>query len=246
VKVITWNVNSLRTRLPRLLGLLERESPDVVCLQETKVPDLDFSLSALSQAGYQVTSHGLGGSAGVAIVSKQRATGAEAGFAGDPLPDQARVIAATVDGIRVVSVYVVNGRSLDDPAYQAKLEWLDAFTNWLESTHDPRTSLIVAGDFNVAPHDRDVHDPSAWTGRIHVSEAERARIRALFDWGLVDLLRVHTDQSGIHTWWDYRANASIGRIRANARGFHTAESFISMIMLDRAGIAPTLPWAQAS
>lgn len=97
---------------------------------------------------------------------------------------------------------MVNGRSLDDLTYQAKLEWLDAFTAWLESSHAPRTPLIVAGDFNVAPDDRDVHDPSAWTGRIHVSEAERARIRALFDWGLVDLLRVHSEP-GIHTWWDY-------------------------------------------
>jgi exodeoxyribonuclease-3 len=161
VKVVTWNVNSLRSRLPRLVGLLERESPDIVCLQETKLSDLDFPILDLDQAGYQVVCHGLGGSAGVAIVSKQRATKFEAGFVGDPVPDQARVVAATVGGIRVVSVYVVNGRSLDDPAYQAKLEWLDAFTAWLESTHDPRTPLILAGDFNVAPDDRDVHDPSA-------------------------------------------------------------------------------------
>jgi exodeoxyribonuclease-3 len=112
-----------------------------------------------------------------------------------------------VDGIRVVSIYVVNGRSPDDPAYQAKLEWLDAFTVWLESTHDSEIPLIIAGDFNVAPDDRDVHDPAVWAGRIHVSEAERARIRSLLDWGLVDLLRMHTVQPGIHTWWDYRAGA---------------------------------------
>ncbi|HEX6300338.1 MAG TPA: exodeoxyribonuclease III [Acidimicrobiia bacterium] len=207
MKVITWNVNSLRSRLPRLRALLERESPDIVCLQETKVSDPDFPSLALGQAGYQVVSHGLGGSAGVAILSKQSAQAAEPGFVGDPLPDQARVVAATVGGIRVVSVYVINGGSLDDPAYQAELEWLDAFTAWLKSSHDPRTPLIVAGDFNVAPDDRDVHDPSAWTGRIHVSEAERARIRSLFDWGLVDLLRVKTVLPGFHTWWDYRAGA---------------------------------------
>lgn len=104
MKVITWNVNSLRSRLPRLLALLERECPDIVCLQETKLSDLDFPLLALGQAGYQVVCHGQGGSAGVAIVSKQRATGAESGFVGDPLPDQARVVAASVGGIRVVSV----------------------------------------------------------------------------------------------------------------------------------------------
>lgn len=207
VRVITWNVNSLRSRLSRLLALLERESPDIVCLQETKLSDLDFPSLALDQAGYQVVSHGLGGSAGVAILSKQSAQAAESGFVGDPLPDQARVVAATVGGIRVVSVYVVNGRSPNDPAYRAKLEWLDAFTAWLESTHDPESPLIVAGDFNVAPEDSDVHDPAAWTGRIHVSESERARIRTLFDWGLVDLLRMQTDQPGIHTWWDYRAGA---------------------------------------
>jgi len=102
-------------------------------------------------------------------------------------------VAATVDGIRIVSIYVVNGRSLHDPAYHTKLEWLDAFTIWLKSTHDPGMPLIVAGDFNVAPDDRDVHDPAAWAGKIHVSEAERARVRALLDWGLVDLLRVHAD-----------------------------------------------------
>lgn len=121
-------MNSLRSWLPRLLGLWERESPDIVCLQETKVSDLDFPILGLDQAGYQAVTHGLGGSAGVAILSKHQATGAEAEFAGNPLPDQARVIAATVDGIRVVSVYVVNGRSPDDPAYQAKLEWLAAIT----------------------------------------------------------------------------------------------------------------------
>lgn len=207
MRVITWNVNSLRSRLPRLLALLERENPDIDCLQETKVSDLDFPSLPLDQAGYHVVGHGLGGSAGVAILSRQSAQAAEPGFVGDPMPDQARVVVATVGGIRVVSVYVVNGRNLDDPAYRAKLEWLDAFTAWLESTHDPRTPLIVAGDFNVAPEDRDVHDPAVWTGRIHVSEAERARIRTLFDWGLVDLLRMHTEQSGIHTWWDYRAGA---------------------------------------
>ncbi len=207
MRVITWNVNSLRSRLPRLLALLDREKPEIVCLQETKVSNGDFPTLPLVEIGYHVVANGSGGSAGVAILSRRPPEVIQLGFPGDPLHEEARVVVATVGRIRTVCVYVVNGRSLNDPTYQTKLEWLDAFTRWLTQSHDRGEALLLAGDFNVAPDDRDVHDPDAWEDSIHVSEPERARIRALLDWGLIDLLRLHSDQPGLHTWWDYRSGA---------------------------------------
>jgi exodeoxyribonuclease III len=207
MKIITWNVNSVHARLPRLIALLARHQPDVVCLQETKTADDEFPVEAVAAAGYQAAVHGEAGRNGVAVLARAPLTDAVPGFAGDPVPEQARVLSATVDGLRVVCVYVVNGKETGAPEYELKLRWLDAFAGWLRETQQPASPLIIAGDFNVTPDDRDVYDPDVWRGRNLASEPERQRIRALLDWGLTDLARAHNPGPGPFTFWDYRAGA---------------------------------------
>lgn len=207
MKIITWNVNSIRTRLPRALALLERHQPDILCLQETKVVDEDFPLEHFARLGYRCQLFGQKTYNGVALLSKQELSGVTRGFAGDPVPDQTRVISAELDGVRVTNLYVVNGESVESDKYRVKLAWLDALATWFETTHDPAQPHVVVGDFNIAPEDRDIHDPARWQGKVLASEAERERLRRLCGWGLVDLLREKTQESGIHTWWDYRMGA---------------------------------------
>jgi exodeoxyribonuclease-3 len=207
VKIVTWNVNSVRQRVARTVALLERYEPDVLCLQETKTTDELFPASSFEALGYHCTLNGQAGRNGVAILSRAPATDVVRGFPGDPASDQARVVSATIDGVRVVNVYVVNGKHVGAPEYELKLRWLDALGAWIRDAHTPDDALAVAGDFNVAPDDRDVHDPDAWHGENLASEPERARVRALLDWGMTDLLRLHHDGPGPFTWWDYRAGA---------------------------------------
>jgi exodeoxyribonuclease III len=207
VEIITWNVNSVHTRLPRLIALLARHQPDVVCLQEIKTTSEAFPADDIAAAGYQAVVHGEGGRNGVAVLARGPLTDAVQGFAGDPVPEQARVLSVTAGGLRVVCVYVVNGKEVSAPEYELKLRWLDAFASWLRDTQRPAEELIVAGDFNVTPDDRDVYDPEAWRGRNLASEPERARIRALLDGGLTDLTRAHNPAPGPFTFWDYRAGA---------------------------------------
>ena len=163
----------MRQRLPRLLALLARHRPDVVCLQETKTTDVDFPDRELAGAGYGSMSYGQRAYNGVAIVARTPITEVSRGFDGDPVPAEARVISASVGGIRVVNVYVVNGKAVGDPAYEVKLRWLDALTTWLAGSADKAAPLVVAGDFNVAPSDLDVHDPGT-VGR----QEPRVRARA--------------------------------------------------------------------
>ena len=207
VKLVTWNVNSVKTRLARTKGLLLRHRPDVLALQELKVSDELFPSPEFQELGYRVAVHGQAGRNGVALLSRESMADVAESFVGDPIPDQARVVAATIDGIRIVNLYVVNGRAVGTSDYALKLRWLDAFGAWIRAEHDPRDPLLIVGDFNVAPEDRDVHDPELWRGSNLCSGAERERVGALLDWGLVDLLRVHQAGPGPFTWWDYRAGA---------------------------------------
>ncbi len=208
MRLITWNVNSVRQRLPRLVALLGRHEPDVVCLQETKVTDDDFPVAELTAAGYQSVTFGQRAYNGVAILAHETPTSVSLGFSGDPVPEESRVLAATVGAVRLVDVYVVNGKSVEDPAYQVKLAWLDALIAHLAAAEDPTRPLIVTGDFNVAPADLDVHDAELWEGKNLASEPERERIRRLEAWGLVDLGRqANGDDVGPFTWWDYRMGA---------------------------------------
>ena len=207
MKIISWNVNSVHARLPRITGLLARHHPDLVCLQEIKTGCGAFPAGDFTAAGYQAVVHGQAGRNGVAVLARTSLTDVACGFAGDPVPEQARVISVTAGGVRVVNVYVVNGRDVGAPEYELKLRWLDAFATWLRSAHQPADPLIVAGDFNITPDDRDVYDPDAWRGRNLCSEPERDRIRRLLGWGMTDLGRARNPGPGPYTFWDYREGA---------------------------------------
>lgn len=202
MKVVTWNVNSLKVRMPRVLELIDKHAPDVVLLQETKSPADAFPTLELEAAGYVSAHHSAGAWAGVAILAREELANVAVGLPGEPAVDEARWIEATVDGIRCVSVYVPNGRAPDTPTYDAKLRFLDAMAARIaELSGEP---LVVAGDFNVCPTDFDVYDPAAFVGSTHVTPAERERFRALLDAGTVDAFReLHPDEPGF-TWWDYR------------------------------------------
>jgi exodeoxyribonuclease III len=206
MRLITWNVNSLRARLPRVLALLEREQPDYLLLQETKLLDHDFPFLEIRAAGYNAVTYGQAPFNGVAILSRTDPDGVTTGFPADPIPDEARVIAATFGDLTVVSAYVVNGRDLTDPMYEIKLQWLDALRSWIDDSFDPAGKLVIAGDFNITPDDRDLYDP-VLAGGVHHSEPERGRLAGMLEWGLVDLFRIHDDQPGTYTWWDYRGGA---------------------------------------
>jgi exodeoxyribonuclease III len=207
MKIITWNVNSIRARLPRVTALLASYRPDLACLQEIKTSTGEFPAGDFEALGYRAAVHGQAGRNGVAVLSRTTLTDVASGFTDDPVPDQARVLSVTAGGVRFVNVYVVNGQEVGAPEYQLKLRWLDAFTTWLKHTYRAAGPLMVLGDFNVAPDDRDVYDPVAWRGRNLCSEPERRRIRALLDWGLTDLGRAGNPGPGPYTFWDYRQGA---------------------------------------
>ena len=207
MRVVSWNVNSIKMRLPRTVALLGRHEPDVVCVQESKVADGAFPADRFEAVGYCSSVLGQAGRNGVAILSRERLKDVVRGFPGDPAPGDARVLSGLVGGLRVVNVYVVNGVAVGAPQYELKLRWLDALFAWLRAQHDPSDPLLLVGDFNVAPGDADVHDPERWRGRNLASEPERQRLRALLRWGLVDLMRQHHEGPGPFTFWDYRAGA---------------------------------------
>jgi len=207
VKIITWNVNSIRTRLERVLGVLERHQPDLLCLQETKVTDDIFPHEALAEAGYQAVVHGQKTYNGVALLAREQPEDVLNGFPGDPIPEQARVISGTLGGVRVINAYVVNGKDLHDPKFTMKLAWLDALLDWLEAEHDSSQPLVMLGDFNIAPDERDVWDLEYWKDKIFFSPAEHERLARLSRWGLTDLFREKCDEAGKFTWWDYRGGA---------------------------------------
>ncbi|HPS78914.1 MAG TPA: exodeoxyribonuclease III [Thermoanaerobaculaceae bacterium] len=200
----TWNVNSIRVRLPRLLAWLQRQSPDVVCLQETKVVDTDFPAGEIEAMGYRVLCFGQKTYNGVAILSRLEAADVQRGLPDDAPEAERRVLAATVGGVRVVNVYAPNGTALDDPRYQAKLEWYRRLRRHLETSSSPDQELVVCGDFNVAPDDRDVWDPEAWRDQLLFTQPEKDALQHLVGWGLEDTLRRLHPEEKIFTWWDYR------------------------------------------
>jgi exodeoxyribonuclease III len=207
VRIATWNVNSLKARLPRVEEWIAYAQPDVLCLQETKLADAAFPGMAFDALGYEWAHHGEGRWNGVAILSRVGIADVVAGFTPEAESDdvESRLISATCGGVRVSSVYVPNGRSVGSEHYEAKLAWLDALGRHLRSTCDPSGNVVVCGDFNVAPDDRDVWDQRRAHGGTHVSEPERAAVRRLQEWGLVDAFRQEHPEPGLFSWWDYRA-----------------------------------------
>lgn len=204
--IASWNVNSLKVRLPHLLDWLSQRQPDVVCLQETKTEDAKFPLTDIEAAGYQVVYSGQKTYNGVAILSRQPATDVQCGIPG-LADEQKRVLAATVDGVRVVCAYVPNGQAVDSEKYAYKLGWLAAFEAWLADELKRHPKLAVLGDYNIAPADEDVHDPKAWVGQVLVSERERAAFQRLIALELKDSFRLFPQAENSFTWWDYRMNA---------------------------------------
>jgi exodeoxyribonuclease III len=205
VKLATWNVNSLNVRLGHVTEWLKAQQPDVLCLQELKLEDAKFPREAIESLGYQVNFSGQKTYNGVAIISK----GAQQDVSRD-MPgyedEQKRVIASTVDGVRVVCVYIPNGQSLESEKYQYKLGWLKALTGYLQEETKKYGALALLGDYNIAPEDRDVHDPKAWVGQVLVSEPERAALRGIEALGLKDSFRQFEQPDKSYTWWDYRMN----------------------------------------
>ena len=205
LRLATWNVNSLKARLERVEDWINQVQPDVLCLQETKLADGAFPDLTFRALGYDCAHHGQGQWNGVAVLSKVGLTDVRAGWddGGDDDPE-ARLLWATCGGVRVASAYVPNGRSLDDDHYTYKLAWLERLRRTLDTSEDPSSLLALCGDFNIAPDDRDVHDPAAFEGATHVSQAERAALVRLEEWGLDDVFRRHYDAGGLYSWWDYR------------------------------------------
>jgi exodeoxyribonuclease III len=204
-RLATWNVNSLTARLPRVEEWIGYAQPDVLCLQETKQADATFPAAVFKSLGYESAHHGDGRWNGVAILSRIGLSEVSTGLGSEQDDQGSRLIGADCAGVRVHSVYVPNGRSLDSEHYVAKLEWLARLRSMLEETADPKKAVAVCGDFNVAPEDRDVWDPAAFEGATHVSQPEREALARLEEWGLVDVFRRLFPDEGLFTWWDYRA-----------------------------------------
>ena len=217
MRIATWNVNSLKARLEKVAWWLERARPDVLLMQETKLADAAAPDADFRAAGYELAHHGEGQWNGVAIASRAGITDVVTNFgeplrpaqtsdAGDDEPlAEARMIAATCGGVRVVSLYAPNGRVVDSPFYEAKLLWYERLAQWLQRAADPAEPLVLGGDFNVAPEDADVWDPVKCHGGTHVSPREREAFARLQRWGLVDAYRLRHAEPGRYTWWDYRA-----------------------------------------
>jgi exodeoxyribonuclease-3 len=205
LKIASWNVNSLNVRLPHVLAWSEVAQPDVLALQETKLTDDRFPVEALQEAGYQSVFAGQKTYNGVAILSKEAAT--------DPVTDipglddhQRRILAATVGDVRIVNLYVVNGSEVGSDKYDYKLHWLDRVTRWLATELEQHDHLVVLGDFNIAPDDRDVYDPEAWREKILCSTLEREALGRILELGLQDTFRLFEQEERVFSWWDYRMN----------------------------------------
>lgn len=203
MKFATWNVNSLNVRLPHVLDWLRDNQPDVLCLQETKQEDSKFPYAALLEAGYQAIHSGQKTYNGVAILSRHMLSEPLLGIP-DFADEQKRVIAATLGDVRVVCAYFPNGQSVGSEKYLYKLSWLEAFTAWLQQELVKHPRLVLLGDYNIAPEDRDVHDPKAWIGQVLVSEPERAAFQKLIGLGLHDSFRLFEQAEASFSWWDYR------------------------------------------
>ncbi len=203
MKIATWNVNSIRVRLDRALAFLKRHEPDVVCLQEIKVVDEGFPEEAFREAGYQSTIFGQKTYNGVAILTRNPVQSVQRGIPGFEDP-QSRVLAVTVDGVRVVNVYVPNGSQVGSEKFDYKLRWLEQLTQWIDEDGLLETPFLICGDFNIAPDDRDVYAPDEWRGRVLFHPDEHAALAKLQGLGLVDAFRLHQEEGDHYTWWDFR------------------------------------------
>jgi exodeoxyribonuclease-3 len=232
VRIATWNVNSLKVRMPRVEAWLAEVQPDVVCMQETKLADSAFPALAFSALGYEAAHHGQGQWNGVAILSRVGLRDVVADFADGGPPDvDARLVSATCGEVRVSSAYVPNGRGLDHEHYRYKLAWMERLRAHLDATSTPEQPVVVAGDFNIAPEDRDVWDVTATAGSTHVSGAERDALARVQAFGLRDVFREHCTADRVYSWWDYRAG-----------DFHQGRGMRIDLVLASAPLADRVRW----
>ncbi|PWK92497.1 exodeoxyribonuclease III [Fulvimonas soli] len=206
MKIASWNVNSLKVRLPQLAQWLADARPDVVALQETKLEDARFPVDELAAAGYRAVYSGQKTYNGVAILARGEPQDVVTDIPGLDDP-QRRILAATIGDLRVVDLYVVNGKAVGDPKYAYKLDWLAKVREFLAREHERHPNLVVLGDFNIAPDDRDVYDPVAWGGEVLCSPPEREALKRITDLGLHDSFRLFEPDGGHYSWWDYRQGA---------------------------------------
>jgi exodeoxyribonuclease-3 len=206
MRIATWNVNSLRVRLPQLATWMGGDPTDIVGLQELKLTDEDFPAEDIRGLGLQAAWYGQKTYNGVALLATLPLTEVVTGIPGHDDP-QKRVIAATVAGVRIINVYVPNGQSVGSDKYAYKLDWIGHLQRYVQEAMQRWERLVLMGDFNIAPEDRDVHDPAKWAGSVHVSEAERAALAGLMEIGLVDTFRLFDQPEGAYSWWDYRMGA---------------------------------------
>ena len=207
MRIATWNVNSLRARLGLVGDWLQQNGPEVLCLQETKVVDDLFPAGPLAEAGYQAVFTGQKTYNGVAILSRLPLADVTLRLPEAPGEDEKRFIAATVQDVRVINVYVPNGQAVGSPKFAYKLAWLERLRTFLADTYTLQTPLVLCGDFNVAPEPRDVYDAEKVDGQILFHPEERKAFARLLDWGLQDTVRLYHDEAGLYSWWDYRAAA---------------------------------------
>ncbi|MBL38875.1 MAG: exodeoxyribonuclease III [Xanthomonadales bacterium] len=206
MKITSWNVNSLKVRLDQVLDWIDLNQPDVIGLQETKLKDENFPEKAIQEAGYHAAFTGQATYNGVALLSREPAEDVRTDIPGFDDPHR-RVIAGTFDGVRVVNLYVVNGKAVGDEKYEWKLQWLEAVTRWIAAEAKTHEKLVVVGDFNIAPDDRDVHDPEAWHEKILCSTPERTALENMMALGLTDTYRLFEQPERIYSWYDYRQMA---------------------------------------
>lgn len=205
--IATWNVNSILARMPLVLRWLDDVKPDVVCMQETKCTDDKFPTLVFQERGYQCQLFGQQSYNGVAILSRSTCETTHRGYPGDDETAQSRLITSTVNDIQIVNVYIPNGQAVGSEKYAMKLGWMRRLREFFDQNYDPAKPVLLCGDFNVAPEERDVHDVRLWQGRIMFSEQERATLQHIKDWGFTDAFRLHVEEGGKFTWWDYRAGA---------------------------------------
>ncbi len=227
MKIASWNVNSVRARLGHVEDYLRLTSPDVLCLQETKVTDDEFPLESFSRLGYETARVGQKSYNGVALISKHPISEVQVGLVPSRDEDDARLISGVVEGVRILSAYVPNGKSLESPAYTEKLDWLARLTATLDQITTKEQPVALCGDFNIAKDERDVFDPELMEGRIHFSPREHDALFRIEAWGLTDSFREKNQSSGVFSWWDYR----MGAYRRN-RGLRIDYIFVSRPIVD--------------
>jgi exodeoxyribonuclease-3 len=207
MKIATWNVNSILVRLRHLEQLVEIESPDVICLQETKVTNDKFPVKEIRQIGYEAIFAGQKSYNGVAILSRLPMENPHYNFPEDTADAPKRLIAATIGGVRIVNTYVPNGTELWSDAFKFKLDWLQRLRHYFETTCNKNADVLLCGDFNIAPDERDVYDVRVWEGKLHFSRPERAALDYVKKWGFTDAFRLHHSDGGLYSWWNYREGA---------------------------------------